>query len=328
MARPRGIAEHQLPANTDAPEPARGAATPNLHAGADLGQALQAIREHQGLTLEAMAGVTRVRRAYLADIEAMRLERLPSRPFTIGYIRAYAEALGQSGDAAVERFKAEEPDFDEPLQAPVGLADIGDPRVAAIIASVIVLLASIIIWNIAQRTVNAGAPPPPTASAKAAAMALAAPPTGAIVLGAPLPAPVESTTPPLYQTPGLPDSAAPAAGQGPATTSAAKFSGDPQVDVTKLPRVFTAGGAIDGAPPGQASPLVLQALKSVSLIVRGADGSIYFARQFSPGEAYRAPAVTGLIAEVSEPTHFQVFVAGQSRGVLPAAQTSLTQLAQ
>ena len=163
MARPRGIAEHQLPANTDAPEPARGAATPNLHAGADLGQALQAIREHQGLTLEAMAGVTRVRRAYLADIEAMRLERLPSRPFTIGYIRAYAEALGQSGDAAVERFKAEEPDFDEPLQAPVGLADIGDPRVAAIIASVIVLLASIIIWNIAQRTVNAGAPPPPTA---------------------------------------------------------------------------------------------------------------------------------------------------------------------
>ena len=306
MARPRGIAEHQLPANTDAPEPARGAATPNLHAGADLGQALQAIREHQGLTLEAMAGVTRVRRAYLADIEAMRLERLPSRPFTIGYIRAYAEALGQSGDAA----------------------DIGDPRVAAIIASVIVLLASIIIWNIAQRTVNAGAPPPPTASAKAAAMALAAPPTGAIVLGAPLPAPVESTTPPLYQTPGLPDSAAPAAGQGPATTSAAKFSGDPQVDVTKLPRVFTAGGAIYGAPPGQASPLVLQALKSVSLIVRGADGSIYFARQFSPGEAYRAPAVTGLIAEVSEPTHFQVFVAGQSRGVLPAAQTSLTQLAQ
>ena len=100
MARPRGIAEHQLPANTDAPEPARGAATPNLHAGADLGQALQAIREHQGLTLEAMAGVTRVRRAYLADIEAMRLERLPSRPFTIGYIRAYAEALGHSVDAA------------------------------------------------------------------------------------------------------------------------------------------------------------------------------------------------------------------------------------
>ena len=28
----------------------------------------------------------------------------------------------------------QEPDFDEPLQAPVGLADIGDPRVAAIIA--------------------------------------------------------------------------------------------------------------------------------------------------------------------------------------------------
>jgi hypothetical protein len=119
---------------------------------------------------------------------------------------------------------------------------------------------------------------------------------------------VESTTPPLYQTPGLPDDTP--AGSGP--TSAVppkpnlKPDGEPMIDPATLSPVFVATGKIYGAPAGQPSNLTLQALKSASLIVRGADGSIYFARQFAPGEAYRTPALTGLTA----------------------AQTSLTQLAQ
>jgi hypothetical protein len=215
----------------------------------------------------------------------------------------------------------------------VGVSEVSDPRVAAIIAGVVVILVAIVIWNIAQRAMLANAPPPPTASAKAAAAALDAPATGPVALGAPLPAPVESTTPPLYQTPGLPDDAATAASSASGVpTSAAKPNlkpdGEPMVDPATLSPIFVATGKIYGAPAGQPSHLTLQALKSVSLIVRGADGSIYFARQFAPGEAYRAPAVTGLTADVSEPTNFQVFVGGQSKGVLPAAQTSLTQLAQ
>jgi cytoskeletal protein RodZ len=304
-----------------------------LQSGADIGQALRELREERGLTLEAVAAATRVRRAYLADIEAMRLDKLPSRPFTIGYIHAYAEALGQDGEAAVERFKAEEPDLDEPLHAPVGVTDVGDPRVAAIVVGVLVMLAAIVLWNIAQRTMIAGAPPSPTASAKAAAQALAGPPPGAFALGAPLPAPVESTTPPLYQTPGLPDDAATAAAAAagvPASAAkvAVKPDGEPMVDPASLSPVFVPTGKIYGALAGQASVVTLQALKSASLIVRGADGSIYFARQFAAGEAYRAPQVAGLTADVSEPTNFQVFVGGRSKGVLPAAQTSLTQLAQ
>jgi transcriptional regulator with XRE-family HTH domain len=302
---------------------------PTLQSGADIGQALREIREFRGLTLEDVAAATRVRRAYLADLEAMRLDRLPSRPFTIGYIHAFAQALGQDGEAAVERFKAEEPDMDEPLHAPVGVTEVGDPRVAAIVAGVLVILVAIILWNIAQRTMNAGAPPPPTASARAAAQALAAPPMGSVALGAPLPAPVESTTPPLYRTPGMPDDGAAANAQTAAAGKPAlKPDGEPMVDPATLSPVFVPGGKIYGAATGQPSTVTLQALKSASLIVRGADGSIYFARQFAPGEAYRAPQLAGLTAEVSEPTNFQVFVAGQSKGVLPAAQTSLNQLAQ
>jgi transcriptional regulator with XRE-family HTH domain len=317
------ISDRQLPSDDDG-DPAN----PTLQSEADIGAALRAIRERRGLSLDEVAEATRVRRAYLADIEAMRLERLPSRPFTTGYIRAYAEALGLDGEAAAERFKAEEPDLDEPLHAPVGVGVERDPRVAAIVAAVVVMLAAIILWNVAQRTMMAGAPPPPTASTRAAALALAAPPPPVVKLGAPLPAPVESTTPPLYHTPGMPDDGAPQPQDVYGNKLGLRPDGEPVVDPASLSPVFVATGKVYGAPAGQPSNVTLQALKSASLIVRGADGSIYFARQFQPGEAFRAPWVAGLTAEVSEPSNFQVFVGGQSKGVLPAAQTSLTQLAQ
>jgi len=303
----------------------------SLHSGGDIGQALKALREHRKLSLEEVAEITRVRRVYLADIEAMRLDKLPSRPFTIGYIRAYAEALGLDGEAAVERFKSEEPDLNEPLRAPIGVGETGDPRVAAIVVGILVVLVAIILWNVAQRAMLANAPPPPTASAKATAEALAAPHAGPVELGAPLPAPVESTTPPPYETPGMP-TINPDGTLTPHPESATKSGlmpdATPSVDLTTLSPVFVPNGKIYGAIAPQPSAVTLQALKSASLIVRGADGQIYFARQFAPGEAYRAPELAGLTATVSAPASFQVFVGGQSKGVLPAAQVSLGKLAE
>jgi len=54
----------------------------------------------------------------------------------------------------------------------------------------------------------------------------------------------------------------------------------------------------------------------------------WFARQFAAGEAYRAPQVAGLTANVSQPANFQVFLNGQSKGVLPGVQVSLNKLAE
>ena len=304
--------------------------TSPLHAGGDIGQALRAAREHRKLSLDEVADVTRIRRAHLADIEIMRLDRLPSRPFTIGYIRAYAEALGLDGEAAVERFKSEEPDHNEPLRAPVGVNQTGDPRAAAIIAAMIVILVAIVLWNIAQRALIANAPPSPTAPAKATAAALAAQRSGPFKLGAPLPAPVESTTPPPYETPGMPTINPDGTVTQHPTGLNAGLTPDAQtpVETANLSPVFVATGKIYGAAPDQPSAVTLQALKSASLIVRGPGGEIYFARQFSPGEAYRTPQIAGLTAEVSQPASFQVFVGGRSKGVLPAAQVSLSKLAE
>src|SRR5438270_13584396 len=185
---------------------------PNIHSGADVGEALRAMREHRGLTLESLAETTRVRASYLAPIEALQLDKLPSRPFVVGYIRAYAQALGVNADEAVQRFKAEEPVLDEALPEPVGVGDDRDPRLAAIIAAGVLIIVAIVAWNVVQRIMTETAPAPPTASDTAAAKALANTTAGPVALGAPLPAPVESTTPPPYPTPGL-DKADNAAGQ-------------------------------------------------------------------------------------------------------------------
>lgn len=327
------------------PGPAEGAATdeadlriPDLQgaeaapldpllAHATVGEALKAVREAQGLTLEALAAATRVRRAYLVAIEEMRLDALPSRPFTLGYIRAYAGALGLDPDLAAERFKVEEPVLDEPLPEPVGVPDESDPRVAAFLIGALVIIVAIVLWNVAQRAMMAGAPPPPMARQDVARKALAGLKTGPIELGPPLPAPVESTTPPPYETPGLAAAMGLKSEAGVGERPKPADEG-PQVDVAALPRVFVPTGKVYDAGGGQQplTAVTIQALKPASLILRGADGSVYFARQLSKGEAVRMPQIAGLTIDVSNARDLQVFVAGQSRGLLPANQVLASKL--
>jgi hypothetical protein len=273
---------------------------------------------------------TRVRRSYLEAIEEMRLEALPSRPFTIGYIRAYATALDLDPDLAIERFRSDEPVLEETLRAPVGMIEEKDPRVAAFLIGALVIIAAIVLWNVAQRALMAAAPPPPLAPAAQTAKALAQVKGGTVELGYPLPAPVESTTPPPYETPGLAaatgvtlDPNAPAAAAAPPT----RLGEPPPVDLASLPATFTPKGRVyDSGNPQQVSVVTVQAIKAGALIVRGPDGSVYFARQLAKGEAYRVPQLAGLTLDVSAPHDFQVFVAGQSKGVLPAQQVLASKL--
>lgn len=287
----------------------------------NLGQALRAQREERGLSLEDVAEKTRVRRAFLQAIEDMRLDALPSRPFTIGYIRSYAQALGMDPEAAVDRFRAEEPVLDEPLRAPVGVIEERDPRAAAFVAAAVIMIAAIILWNIAQRAMTASAPPPPQASEELAWKLLANAKPAPVVLGEPLPAPVESTTPPPYEPPGL----AEAMGLKPAADPAAPAE-EALVDIASLPPVFRPKGVVYDSGPQQRSVVTLQALNPAALIIRGSDGSVYFARQLAAGDAYKVPQLPGLTVDVSRASDFQVFVAGQSKGVLPSTQTLASKL--
>lgn len=331
-ARARSVFSRQPPAdapNPDTPKPevsAPAAPLDPLLAHATLGEALKAVREARGLSLQDLADDTRVRRVYLEAIEEMRLEALPSRPFTIGYIRAFATALGLDPDLAVERFKGDEPVLDEPLRAPVGMLDERDPRVAAFLIAALVMIAAIVLWNVAQRSMMANAPPSPLAPEAATAKALAQIKGGVMELGYPLPAPVESTTPPSYETPGLAEAmglkADPNAANTPRPANEA-----PRIDLSTLPQTFTPAGKVyDMGNPQLGSVVTVQALKPASLIIRGADGSVYFGRQLSKGEAFRVPQLPGLTLDVSNANDFQVFAYGQSKGVLPATQVLASKL--
>ncbi len=300
---------------------------PSLHYGPDVGAAFKAAREFRGLSLQDVSDATRIRRTYLAAVEDMRLDELPSRPFAIGYVKAYAQLLGFEPDEAVARFKDVSPEPDEPLRAPVGVRSEGDPRLGAIFMGGVVIVAAIALWNVAQRAISEEAPTPP--SAPEAALVTPAAPSGPMALGAPLPAPMESTTPELYVTPGL-EAASAAGGSADAAAAAAR---ERQAAAAAAPpaqpapaTVFAAKGKVYGAPAQQPSAVTLQATKPASIIVRGADGSVYFARQLAAGEAYRAPSLKGLTLDVSDPAAFDVYVAGQSKGVLPGPQTSLSSL--
>jgi cytoskeleton protein RodZ len=313
------------------------ASQPSLTDGADVGLALKGAREFRGLTTQDVADATRIRQSYIEALEDMRLDDLPSRPFTIGYVRAYAGLLGLDGDAAVARFKDDAPEDAVELRAPIGVRRERDPRLALILAGGLLVVGAILLWNVAQRAITKEEPPPQVAqstvtSTAAAPPSAAAAPGASVALGAPLPAPVESTTPEPYKTPGLDDAAA-NGGSADAASAAAKARAaaeaktgvvDPAHQLA-LGSAFKPKGAMLGAAPADSSGVILQARKAATLVVRG-EGQVYFARALAAGEAYRAPRTPGLTADVSDPAVFDVYANGVLTGRLQSNSTALGKL--
>ena len=286
-----------------------------LDGAANIGAALRATRGRLGRSLQDVADATKIKRAYLDALEDMRLEDLPSRPFTIGYVRAYATSLGLDGDAAVARFKQDSPCNVEPLHAPVGVRKHADARLSLLAAAAAVVVSAVLVWNLAQRAVTDDSTPQAAVveSSLAPVPASAAPST--VAISSAQPAPSESTLPAPYVTPGLdtPGDQAVSSGEAIAAEPAA-------------PATFTRHGQVFGAPAA-ASVVTLQARKSAGLVIRGSDGSVYFARQLKPGEAYRAPMLKGLSVDVSETSAFDVYLAGQLGKPLTQSITPLSQIA-
>ena len=308
---------------------------PTLDGALNIGAALRAERQRQGLSLQDVADATRVRRIYLEGLEGMRLDELPSRPFTIGYVRAYAQTLGVDPEIAVARFKEDFHDKIEPLRPPVGVRKGKDGRLQLLAGGLAIVIAAIVAWNVARHAMADGAPPPPAVpdtgtpepSAPALAAAASAAP-GVLSVSAAEPAPQDSTLPTPYRTPGLEvaGAATPAPGEAPAASATPTGLEVAARASAEAPAVFTPKGTVFGADAAQSS-VTLQARKSVTLVIHNPDGSVFFARQMAAGEAFRAPAGRPLTADVSDPAAFNVYVGGQLHTGLPAAKASLNQLA-
>ena len=300
---------------------------PSLNSATSVGAALRALREYYGLSIDDIALATCIRRQYLTLLEDMQLDELPSRPFVIGYIRAYAAAVGLDPAVAVARFRDDDPDGEQPLQAPVGVAHERKGGLSPFIVGGVLVALAILAWNIAQHAITSSEPNTvhPAEIAASSAKIQPAVQHGPVTLGTPLPAPPESTIPAPYITPGL----TPASADGSATSaavSAAPVAADPNTTQIPVGAPFEAHGAVYGAAAAQSS-VILQAKKSASLIVRGGGGTVYFARQLATGEAYRVPLNGGLTVETTDPANLNLYAGGLYKGPMPAAQMPAAKLA-
>ena len=280
-----------------------------------IGEALKAARERLGLTLEQVSETTRVKVRHLAAIEMLDMDQLPSRPFAIGYVRAYAKDLGADADAAAARFRAENPSPDDDLHSPAGVRHAHSGRNRSLMAVAGIAVLAIVSWNIAR---HAMAEAPRKAAAPPVRIVGAPPTNGPFTAGRPLPPPPEAGNPAAYETPGM----AAATAAGGSADAVTKPAAPGAANAQATPPTFVAQGPVYG-PTAGASGLIIQALKPISLEVRGASGAVYFARQLAAGEAYRVPALPGLTAQVSNPTSAALYENGVSRGVFTQAQMPL-----
>jgi cytoskeleton protein RodZ len=74
---------------------------------ARLGAELREARREQGWDIAQLAGSLRIRQSYLEAIENGRISDLPGTTYALGFVRAYASALGVPAEDAARRFRAE-----------------------------------------------------------------------------------------------------------------------------------------------------------------------------------------------------------------------------
>ena len=325
MALDAGNAPDEFRAHPDWKEP-----MPSIAEAPSLGAGLRRAREMSGKTFDELSAVTRVHKKYLIALEQGEHSILPSRVFTLGYVRAYASALGIDEQLAVERYKREAPDGDKvaPLQPPTGVAFAEVRRQSPrVIAAAAALILAVVGWNVFQRVSHMRAEAPAAIVETPESWTLGAVPGQAdglteISLGAPRPAPADQTVPAMYLTPGLEAQLLGIEAEDPEATAAAVAAARARPPVQAA---FNPRGAVYGAD-STSSQVTLQARKATTLVVRHADGRVLFARQLAAGEAWRAPVGVPATVDASEPDAIGVYLNGESDGVLAATLTPLAQL--
>lgn len=292
---------------------------PPITDAATLGDGLRAARKASGRSLEDMSAITRVHVRYLRALEQNDTSVLPSRVFSIGYVRAYAGALGVDEQLAVERFKRDVPDPSVPLQAPVGIAFEEVRRYSPRIIGVLAIIGLAVVgWNIFQRVSLMSPTQPSDLAAIPESWEIGAVP-GAVSLEAPRAAPPDQTVPPLYVTRGLETELTGLTVEDGEAVALAEAEAAP------VQKAFNPRGAVYGAA-ATASNVVLQARKPTILVVRMSDGRVLFARQLAAGEAWRAPLGVQAVIDVADPSAFDVYLNGEHGGRLEQALTPLSQL--
>ena len=74
---------------------------------AHVGAYLSAIREDANMTVDEISALTHIKPNFIEAIETNNADALPSRPFALGFVKGYAEALGLDPAPIVARYKTD-----------------------------------------------------------------------------------------------------------------------------------------------------------------------------------------------------------------------------
>ena len=154
-----------------------------------LGERLRRAREAKGLSLDDIAGRTRIPIRHLQNIEREEWDALPAVTYAIGFARNYANAVGLDGATLARGLRDEIGGPSRRAAAPEYYAQADParvpPRSLAMIAVVIaaVLITAYLLW---RRTLDREPAPIPVAEAPPAPRAAPAPATPPVVAGQPV----------------------------------------------------------------------------------------------------------------------------------------------
>lgn len=314
---------------------------------ARVGEELRDSRLALGLSVEEMAQRLRIRRPYLEALEEGRIGDLPGPAYAVGFVRAYAVALGLDADEMVRRFRdlsGAAVNRKTNLVFPEPVPERGMPAGAVVVVGAVLAIGAYVAWyNISgagNRTVDVVPPVPQRLEAAAEqgrsqlpgrdATRPATPPVGALPLAA-LPPPGGLAAQGGFQaglqggSQGGPPGSAQGAG-GPSANTSAQAATVPAAPAPVLPPapVIAAPAApppvlIPGLPEGTRVALRAKTDGPDGAWVHVRDqrsGQVLVNRVLRPGESWAVPVRDNLLLDTGRAQGLDIVVDGALSEVL------------
>jgi cytoskeleton protein RodZ len=274
-----------------------------------LGAELQAARRNLGWELPQLASSLRIRQSYLEAIETGRIADLPGTTYALGFVRAYAAALGLPGEEMARRFRAEAEGVNgkPTLHFPAPVPRRGVPAGALMLLGLVILAGAYGGWYwVTEHRATPVETVPPIPDRLATTLPKPAPsPQVASILPSTAPPGASNTTPPpapsqqAAQHPGVPHqiTTTPPPGSSPASlppaampaiASSATPAGGSPAAVSSAPAATAAGVPPAGGTAG--SRLVITATADAWLTVKQPDGPPLLNKMFHAGDSWPVPA--------------------------------------
>ncbi|WP_419728701.1 helix-turn-helix domain-containing protein [Lichenicola sp.] len=113
-----------------------------------VGAALRVKREQLGWTLPDVAAWLRIKLSYLEALESGQVAKLPGNTYALGFLRAYAGALGLDADDISRRFRHETKDINRKpeLAFPAPVPERGVPAGAVVLLGVLLVGGAYVAW--------------------------------------------------------------------------------------------------------------------------------------------------------------------------------------